>query len=439
MKRKLFFSLLLMSVLISAIFTGCGTGFEDDTYQGEWSGTLQFGTDKDDIALGHAMDKDNNIYVAVQTEGAFDGNTNAGGADIALAKFNSAGVLQWVKQTGSTVGDYPRDIAIDESGNIYVTGYTSGDFDGNTSAGAEDIILVKYNANGEKQWSRQLGTTGIDFAFAMAVNKEGDIYLTGRTDGDLSGNAEAATIGTANIFLVKYNSSGEKLLTQQYGTSSTDEGINLAINDAGNVYITGYTGGALNGETALGLWDFFLIKVDSSDGYCWTKIFGTIYADEGYNIAIDSNNYIYIAGRTQYDLDGNTNVNGGASGTYDMFLAKYDSSGTWQWTGQWGSAGADSIGGLAISSDNTIYMGGYTDRNFEGNSNLVLLKSDTEKNVEWNLEMGGFSDDYSRDVSLDSSNNLFMVGHTTGGLDGNTNLGGTDVFIMKFDSSGALQ
>ena len=85
------------------------------------------------------------------TGGGLDGNTTSGNHDIVLVKYNSTGTKQWTKQLGTSSGDYGNDVTTDSSGNIYVTGYTGGGLDGNTISGGSDIFLVKYNSTGTKQ------------------------------------------------------------------------------------------------------------------------------------------------------------------------------------------------------------------------------------------------------------------------------------------------
>ena len=85
------------------------------------------------------------------TNGGLDGNTSAGSKDLFVVKYNSSGTKQWTKQLGSSIADYATGVATDSSGNVYVAGYTDGGLDGNTSAGSNDIFVVKYNSDGVKQ------------------------------------------------------------------------------------------------------------------------------------------------------------------------------------------------------------------------------------------------------------------------------------------------
>jgi len=145
--------------------------------------------------------------VTGSTDGGLDGNTYYGKSDIFLVKYNSSGTKQWTKQLGTSEYELGIDVTSDSSGNIYVTGSTYGGLDGNTYYGKSDIFLVKYNSSGTKQWTKQLGTSVKDYGNGVTTDSSGNIYVTGTTSGDLDGNTSS---GGSDIFLIKYNSSGIK-------------------------------------------------------------------------------------------------------------------------------------------------------------------------------------------------------------------------------------
>jgi len=97
---------------------------------------------------------------------------------------------------------------VNSSGNVYVAGETSGGLDGNSNSGSWDLFVVKYNSSGTKQWTRQLGTSPDERAYGVATDSSGNVYVTGFTAGGLDGNSNA---GSQDLFVVKYNSSGTKL------------------------------------------------------------------------------------------------------------------------------------------------------------------------------------------------------------------------------------
>jgi hypothetical protein len=321
--------------------------------------TKQFGTSSYDNGYGLTVDSSDNIYVTGNTSGGLDGNTNVGDQDLFLVKYNSNGTKQWTKQSGSTRSDlsYGQSVATDSSNNIYITGMTKGDLDGNTNGGGSDpydILLIKYNSSGTKQWTKQLGTSSSDQGYGVTVDSSDNIYVTGFTDGDLDGNTNS---GQRDIFLVKYNSSGTKQWTKLCGLDGYI-GRSVATDSSNNIYISTnsqfllkynssgtkqwskelsglnhgdvvkvdsnnyiYVTGSNNDQ------DLFLGKYDSSGTEQWTELLGMSLggSNGSYDMSLDSKNNIYVTGITDVGLDGNTN-----SGNYDFFLIKYNSSGTKQ-------------------------------------------------------------------------------------------------------------
>ncbi|MBN2724369.1 MAG: SBBP repeat-containing protein, partial [Deltaproteobacteria bacterium] len=181
--------------------------------------------------------------------------------DAFLTKFDSSGNKVWTKQWGTSSYDYAYSVAVDSSGNLYVAGSTEGSLDGNTSAGSSDAFLTKFDSSENKVWTKQWGTSSGDFANSVAVDPSGNLYVAGFTAGSLDGNTSASG---GDAFLTKFDSSGNKVWTKQWGTSSGDGANSVAMDNNGNIIIAGYTESSFPGYTNAGDIDILLISTTSN-------------------------------------------------------------------------------------------------------------------------------------------------------------------------------
>jgi hypothetical protein len=324
----------------------------------QWTELL--GTSGADLGIDIAVDSIGNSFVTGYTSGNLDGNMNAGGQDIFVSKYNTNGTKQWTKLLGTSQTDEAIGIALDSNSNIYITGGTSGDLDGNTNAGGTDIFVSKYDTSGTRQWTQLLGTSADDKGYDIALDSSVNIYITGETYGDLGGTNK----GPRDIFIAKYNANGNLQWTELLGTSADEYAYGIAVDSDGNIYITGHTGAALDDNNNAGGDDAFIAKYDTNGTKQWTGLLGTPGRDQSHEVVVGPNGYLYITGLTGGDLDGNTNA-----GAEDIFVSKYDTNGNRQWTELLGTS-ADDIGrGIAVHSDGSIYSTGQTTGHLDGNTN----------------------------------------------------------------------
>jgi hypothetical protein len=407
--------------------------------------TQQLGVNsKNTYANGVIVDLVGNAYLAGYTNGALDGNSLTGAYDLFITKFNSNGSKQWTKQLGvSGVVTNALGISIDSSSNISVTGYTANGLDGNSLMGDRDLFVTQYNSNGTKQWTKQLGVSGAGtFANGIVVDSLNNINVTGYTNGGLDGNTQT---GSRDLFVTKYNSIGTKQWTEQSGTISAPAytyAYGIAADSANNIYVTGFTNGGLDGNTLMGNTDFFVTKYNSSGAKQWTKQLGvSTYDTYAYGVATDSDNFIYVTGYTTGGLDGNALM-----GNQDFFVTKYNSNGVKQWTKQLGiSGGIVSSSSIATDSMNNLYITGSTSSGLDGNSltgsnDFFVSKYDSNGTKQWTKQLGVSSHStYPSSIAVDSTSSIYISGYTDGGLDGNTLLGTNDLFVTKYNSSGTKQ
>jgi len=281
------------------------------------------------------------------------------------------------------------------------------------------------------EWMRQLGTNDEEESRALAVDALGNAYIVGDTGGSLG----AAIAGDYDAFVSKYDGTGALQWSRQLGTSGRDRGFGLATDSLQNVFVAGYTEGVL-GATSAGEYDGFLSKFDTAGGLKWTRQFGTSAWDLPRALSVDANGNAYVTGSTRGSLAG-ANV-----GDYDVFVTKYDSTGSVQWTRQYGSSTFDETHGASLDGLGNLYVSGYTDGSLgkpnAGSYDAFVSKFSVAGELLWTRQFGTEADDRALGISTDQLGNVFVSGHTHGDL-GAVNAGNRDIFVSKLDAAGNLE
>jgi hypothetical protein len=272
---------------------------------------LQLGDSESEIGHDVAADAEGNVYVAGYEHRASSGGSDTDKAESFLRKFDTDGNEIWVVAISTEEDDYAFSIAIDVSGNICLAGTTKGELAG-TSAGGRDVFLSKFDVDGNESWMTQVGSPGEDHAVSIATDAVGDIYVVGATDGEMGLSSE----GGFDSYIMKVNGQGEYLWAVQRGTAGTDYGMSIAADGDGNVFVIGWSDGGLGGEI-VGGHDAYLSKFDSDGAECWTAPFGTSENDIANSIAIDAEGNVYVSGYTGGALGGPS------AGGDDVFLMKF--------------------------------------------------------------------------------------------------------------------
>ncbi len=386
----------------------------------------QFGTSSTDSGYSTAVDSDGSVYISGSTSGSL-GGTNAGGLDAYLRKYDSAGNELWTRQFGtSSLDDTALSVAVDSFGGVYIGGYSSGSL-GGTNRGEADAYLRKYDSAGNELWTRQFGTRTTDYTHSVAVDSFGGVYISGYSFGSLGGT----NAGVTDAYLRKYDNAGNELWTRQFGTSSREDNWSVTVDSIGDVYTTGYTSGSLEGTNAGGA-DAYLRKYDSTGNELWTRQFGTSSNEYGRSVTVDAIGDVYITGNT---FGGS--LGGASAGGFDAYLRKYDSAGNELWTHQFGtnstdeswSVAVDAVGGVYITGDTSGSLGGTN----SGGTDAFLVKYDSAGNELWTHQFGTSVSDVSYSVAVDAVGSVFLSGYTSGSLEG-INAGGRDAFLIKFSA-----
>ncbi|MBP7333457.1 MAG: SBBP repeat-containing protein [Candidatus Cloacimonas sp.] len=295
--------------------------------------------------------------------------TSCGSCDIFVAKLDSNGNWLWAKQAGGTSDDYGWSIAVDANGNSYVNGQfksSSCSFGTitltNSGSGYNDIFVAKLDSNGNWFWAKKAGGTSNDGGNSIAVDANGNSYVTGCFYSSATfGTTTLNSSGENDIFIAKLDSNGNWLWAKQAGGTSYDSGCSIAVDANGNSYVTGYFySSATFGSTTLtssGYWDIFVAKLDNNGNWLWAQQAGGTDYDSGFSVAVDANGNIYVTGSFKESATfGTTTLT--SIGYSDIFIAKMDSNGNWLWAKQAGGTYYDEGMSIAVDANGNSYVTG---------------------------------------------------------------------------------
>jgi hypothetical protein len=253
----------------------------------------QWGTESPEFAQSIAVDGEGNVFVAGYTYGAL-AEANAGKYDAFLIKLGAAGDTQWVRQWGTPEHDYVYGLAVTLGGDAFVVGYTEGDLAA-TNAGEADAFLAAFNAAGESLFVRQWGTAATDYAQAVATDHVGNIWVTGYSQGELDSNVK---VGSEDAFLTRFDVNGNKQWTRQWGSTMTDYGLGVVADGAGNAFVTGYTYGSVEAEAWQGGQDAFLSGFTAEGTALFNRQWGTSFDDNARSLTL-AGSLLIVTGDTE--------------------------------------------------------------------------------------------------------------------------------------------
>ncbi|WP_291206376.1 SBBP repeat-containing protein [Dyadobacter sp.] len=293
--------------------------------------------------------------------------TVAGNTDVFIAKYKPDGLLEWVETIGGTSYDEGHGIAVDANGNVYVTGHyyetiSAGNFSV-TSAGSADVFIAKYNTNGQAQWIRSAGSDGGERGYDLAIDNMANVYVTGEFQGTgFFGSIRKQSAGEFDLFVAKYDTNGEFLWVQSAGGSHRETGNGIATDpNSGDVYVTGT--------------------------YFGTTTFG--------------------------------NTTRTSAGNADVFIAKYSKDGSFQW--MLSNGGPDSDSGIGITTDRlgNIFVTGQ----HEVEANGFLNKYSSDGSLLWGTPLDMNSQ--GAGVATDQSGNTYVISNVS--------------VLLKYGPDGSLQ
>ena len=385
------------------------------------------GTDGEDYAGGVAQDEDGNTYLALGASGSVNGEDAFGEMDVALVKKAPDGSTLWTRQFGTAATERPYGLSLDSEGNLIVAGYTGGNLDGmHPYNGGDDAFVAKFDADGTEQWSLQFGDpVAADRAYGLAVAPDDQIYVAGYTKGALNG----ANAGDKDVILAQVSPQGSLNWTAQFGGAGEDKGYALSVGDDGTIYLAGVAGSGTAFGTPMGDLDGFLAAYSPEGDQQWVEQFGSSGWDEATGVTTIGD-LIVVTGFVEGDFQRMS------AGDKDIMVAAFDHNGQIQWSDQVGTAGNDK-GAVVTNDGDQIFVAGYTDDDLAGSSGgfdvvLIPYASDGTRGTirQIGTPQNDGADEYAEKnlfVTV-AGDHLLLSGLTAGAVDGKS-FGSGDVFL----------
>jgi uncharacterized delta-60 repeat protein len=380
--------LTLVGLVLLFAFSPVGLSAMNVTEQ--WVARYNGPGNSDDYAKSMAVDASGNVYVTGYSSG------QTGSYDYATAKYGPDGNLLWVARYDGPghYHDQAVAVAVDVDGNVYVPGHSYG------TGATSDYATVKYNSNGIEQWvARYNGPgNGNDIVYAMAVDASGYIYVTGESEG-VSSRRDYATI--------KYDRNGREQWVARYDGPGNyhDSARAVAVDAAGNVYVTGYVY-----SDSISREDYATIKYDSRGNMVWVALYAgpsgppnSAY-DVAVAVAVDAAGHVYVTGYSD-----------GVGTSYDYATIKYDAGGTAEWVARYNGSRSnyDYASALALDAAGNVYVTGYS-QNMGTGQDYATIKYDAAGNEIWVATFDGWwsQNDRARDIKVDERGYVYVTGYS---------------------------
>lgn len=379
----------------------------------------------------------------------------------------------WATYCGGSSNEMGYQCALDNSGNVYLTGVTSS-YTNMAAAGYQNIkgsgldgFLLKCSSTGVRLWATYYGSDSLDVNWYCAADADGNVYISGVTTS-VSGIASPGAFqtihgGARDAFLVKFNSVGHRLWATYYGGSGDEEGFACIADKSGNVYLGGKTSSATNiaaggfqNNYGGGFCDAFVVKFDSAGIRQWATYYGGNSEDGRYlaSFAVDGQNNVYF---TSYTTSSNGIASGGFQNTLigggDAFLVKFSPAGNRLWATYYGGNSGEGHTSCTVDGTGNVFLAGCTNstsgitsNGFQnlyggGDWDSFLVKFDSTGMRQWATYFGGTDNDYFQRCGADDNGNVYLTGITSSS--GLASPGYSTlqryVFLAKFNSAGARQ
>lgn len=453
----------------------------------EW-GTYMGGTDVE-RSFTPVIDKHGAVYITgstssitnIATTGAhqvsYGGGTDVNGGDAYLSRFGPDGTPDWITYYGGSAIDAGKALSCDTAGNVYLAGTTQS-ATGIATAGSYksaktgtaaryDAFLIKMDSTGQRLWGTYYGGLQNEgnSSLALACNRSGYIYMTGNTQSTdaiaTTGAHQSTLAGGHDVFLCRFNTAGQLDWSTYYGGNQEEQAWAMVTDNAGMVYLAGYTQSTAGMATAntwqatlAGGQDAFLAKFNTTGQRIWSTYYGGPSIDRAYGLTLGHTGRLYLTGATS----SSTGIASAAAyqpaladvTNGDGFLAGFDTTGIRLWGTYYGGTGADIGYAAAPGPEGGVYLSGSTNSTsaitspgaFQplpaGGYDFFIARFDTTGNKIWGSYYGGSGDEAGGYLCAGYDHNIYLTGQTnsgagiaTNGAWQNTLNGDYDIALVK--------
>ncbi len=455
-----------------------------------------FGGSGNDVPNSIVIDSLGNSYIGGYFAGTTDFNPSSatdtatsisGYADAFIAKYTSTGSLVWAKSFGGLADDQVIATALDSGNNLYITGTFNGSVDFDYTQNVEsitaggsgtDIFISKISPSGDRLWTKTLGGSGVnDTPYAIAVDSAGNVIVGGEFRGsvDFDPGLASTTINNAtgytDLFVLKLNTDGDFVWVRSVtNTQSNDQVLGVSIFPNGDVVaVGGFGANSIPADFDPGVGTFtmaagstnhniFIWKLASDGSFGWARNVGnSATADRAYAVAIDSYSNVYTTGAFQSAASFSSTGDTLTATSYDAFVTKHDSSGSFQWAKQIAGSGAEYGRSISIDSSSNVFVSGHFTlsvdldpssseflANSAGNRDFFVTKLNTSGDFQWGKTIGSTGDDVFVSSRLDQTGNFLATGYIAVSFTLNSGsnsmsvsvVGAVDAFYLCLTTSG---
>jgi hypothetical protein len=398
---------------------------------------------------------------------------------IALATLLIAGILGvhpahaqtidfgWAQRNGGPFSDFGSAIALDGSGNVFITGSTT------KSVGDEDILIRKLDENGDLVWSKEIGASAYDQGRSVAVDDSGNVVVTGIFSGTVNfdpgvGTSELTSVGFDDVFISKWNSNGDLVWAKSIGSAVPDIVYDIALDSSGNVYTTGRFFDTVDFDPGTGAYNLtvagneaiFISKLDASGDFVWAKSLDAPHSIFGLSIAVDAGGSAYTTGCFEFTVDFDPgpevyNLTSNAD-SYDAFVSKLDRNGNFVWAKS--MTGTSCGNSITVDLNGNVFTTGYFKGSVDfdpgagsynltslGDSDIFVSMLANNGDFVWAKSTGGMGNDYGMGITVETGG-VYTTGSFSNTIDFDpgprvynlTSVGGEDIFVSKLDSNGSF-